>query len=99
MNKKLTPEQNDKLMGDFRRYDFSHNDLLAIEHILNENTEEELDKPCPKNCKHYHIGGCDLGWVVYCNKPELKPLHPCPECEGTGEMFGGFACDQCGKVE
>lgn len=20
----------------------------------------------------------------------------CPACEGTGDMFGGFACDHCG---
>jgi len=25
---------------------------------------------------------------------EITP--PCEDCDGTGDMFGGFACEECG---
>ena len=109
MKKKLTIEQRDVILKKYHSLHTPFEAYVMFEDFLNENTEEELDKPCPKNCKHYKIGGCKLGWIVYCDKPELIPQYPCPECGEEMEKWTKWItqdesrpyrkCPNCGRED
>jgi hypothetical protein len=37
---------------------------------------------------------CGASWGVLKPPPQIE----CPDCRGTGEQFGSFACDECDGV-